>query len=46
MKAVKYQPGMENGFWVYYSNVATKKKEAMMHEGISIFFICVAFRVV
>jgi len=35
--AAKYQPGMENGFCVHYSNVETKKKEAMMHEGIRFF---------
>lgn len=35
--AAKYQPGMENGFCVHYSNVETKKVEAMMHEGIRFF---------
>lgn len=35
--AAKYQPGMENGFCVHYSNVGTKEKESMMHEGIRFF---------
>ncbi len=37
VRAAKYQPGMENGFCVHYSNVETKGKEAMMHEGIRFF---------
>ncbi len=37
VRAAKYQPGMENGFCVHYSNVETKKKESMMHEGIRFF---------
>jgi len=28
---------MENGFCVHYSNVETKEKESMMHEGIRFF---------
>lgn len=35
--AAKYQPGMENGFCVHYSNVETKEKGVMMHEGIRFF---------
>lgn len=35
--AAKYQPGMENGFCVHYSNVGIKKKEVMMYEGIRFF---------
>ena len=35
--AAKYQPGMENGFCVHYSNLETKKNEAMMYEGIRFF---------
>lgn len=35
--AAKYQPGMENGFCVHYSNVGTKEKGAMMYEGIRFF---------
>ena len=35
--AAKYQPGMENGFCVHYSNLETKKVEAMMYEGIRFF---------
>ncbi len=43
VKAMKYQPGLgiENGFCVHYSNLATKVKEAMMYEGIR-FFPCEA----
>ena len=39
VKAMKYQPGLgiENGFCVHYSNLATKVKEAMMYEGIRFF---------
>lgn len=35
--AAKYQPGMENGFCVHYSNLETKKNEAMRFEGIRFF---------
>ena len=35
--AAKYQPGMENGFCVHYSNLETKKDEAMRFEGIRFF---------
>lgn len=35
--AAKYQPGMENGFCVYYSNLETKEAEAMRFEGIRFF---------
>ena len=35
--AAKYQPGMENGFCVYYSNEDTKGRKFMMHEGIRFF---------
>lgn len=35
--AAKYQKGMENGFCVFYSNVATKKTESTMYEGIRFF---------
>lgn len=35
--AAKYQPGMENGFCVYYSNLDTKKHATMMFEGIRFF---------
>lgn len=35
--AAKYQPGMENGFCVYYSNLETKKHATMMFEGIRFF---------
>lgn len=37
VKAMKYLPGIENGWMVYYSNKEIKGKEAMMHEGISFF---------
>ena len=37
VRAMKYQPGIENGWMVYYSNKEIKDKEAMMHEGISFF---------
>lgn len=35
--AAKYQPGMENGFCVHYSNLETKEAEAMRFEGIRFF---------
>lgn len=35
--AAKYQPGMGNGFCVHYSNLETKKHEAMRFEGIRFF---------
>lgn len=35
--AAKYQPGMENGFMVYYSNMQTEDMEAMQHEGARFF---------
>lgn len=35
--AARYQPGMENGFCVHYSNLETKKDEAMRYEGIRFF---------
>lgn len=35
--AAKYQPGMENSWMVYYSNMGTKKKNSMMYEGIRFF---------
>lgn len=35
--AAKYQPGMGNGWMIYYSNMGTKKKDSMMYEGIRFF---------
>lgn len=35
--AAKYQPGMENGFCVHYSNEVTKERENSLHEGIRFF---------
>ena len=35
--AAKYQPGMENGFCVHYSNLEIKKADAMRYEGIRFF---------
>lgn len=35
--AAKYQPGMENGWMVYFTNVTTKERGMMMHEGIKFF---------
>lgn len=35
--AAKYQPGMENGFCVHYSNLEIKKDETMRFEGIRFF---------
>lgn len=37
VRAAKYQPGMENGFMMHYSNVGTKEMEAMLHEGVRFF---------
>lgn len=37
VKAAKYQPGMENSWMVYYSNMKTKKKESVMYEGVRFF---------
>ena len=37
VKAMKYQPGMENGWMVYFTNKATKEKEMMTHEGVKFF---------
>ena len=35
--AAKYHPGMENKWMVYFTNVDTKERSAMMHEGIKFF---------
>lgn len=35
--ATKYQPGVENGWMVYFTNVATKERNMMMHEGVRFF---------
>lgn len=35
--AAKYQPGMENGWMVYFTNVTTKERGMMMHEGVKFF---------
>lgn len=35
--AAKYQPGMENSWMVYFTNVITKEKSAAMHEGVKFF---------
>jgi len=37
VRAAKYQPGMENGFCVHYSNLETEEAEAMRFEGIRFF---------
>jgi len=37
VRAAKYQPGMESGFMVYFTNKATKEKGIMAHEGIKFF---------
>ena len=37
VKAAKYQPGMENGWMVYFTNVTTKERGMMMHEGVKFF---------
>lgn len=35
--AAKYQPGMENGWMVYFTNITTKERSIMMHEGMKFF---------
>ena len=35
--AAKYQPGMENGWMVYFTNVTTKGRGVLMHEGMKFF---------
>lgn len=35
--AAKYQPGMENGWMVYFTNVTTKERGMMMNEGMKFF---------
>ncbi len=35
--AAKYQPGMENGFIVYFANKATKERSIMTYEGVKFF---------
>lgn len=37
VKAMKYQPGVENGFCVHYSSTETYTREYMMYEGIRFF---------
>lgn len=37
VKAAKYQQGMENGWMVYFTNVTTKKRGMMIHEGVKFF---------
>lgn len=37
VRAAKYQPGMENGWMVYFTNKATKERSLMTHEGIKFF---------
>lgn len=37
VKAMKYQPGIENGFCVHYSSTETYTREYMMYEGIRFF---------
>ena len=35
--AAKYQSGVENGWMIYFTNVATKERNMMMHEGVKFF---------
>lgn len=35
--AARYQPGMENGWMVYFTNITTKDRGIMMHEGMKFF---------
>ncbi len=35
--AAKYQPGMENGWMVYFTNITTKERGILMHEGMKFF---------
>lgn len=35
--AAKYQPGVENGWMVYFTNVTTQERGLMMHEGVKFF---------
>ena len=37
VRAAKYQPGMENGWMVYFTNVITKESDMMRHEGVKFF---------
>lgn len=37
VRAAKYQPGMENGWMVYFTNKATKEKGTITHEGVRFF---------
>lgn len=34
---MRYQPGLENGWMVYFTNVVTNERAAMTHEGIKFF---------
>ena len=35
--AAKYQPEMENGWMVYFTNITTKERSVMMNEGMKFF---------
>lgn len=35
--AAKYQPGMENSWMVYFTNISTKKRGVLTHEGMKFF---------
>lgn len=37
IKAMKYEKGMETGFVVYFTNIATKNIKAYTHEGMKFF---------
>ncbi len=37
VRAAKYQPGMESGWMVYFTNKPTKEKATMTHEGVKFF---------
>lgn len=37
MMAAKYQPGMENGWMVYFTNLTTKESGVLIHEGMKFF---------
>ena len=37
VKAMKYQPGMETGFIVHFTNIPTNERKVNMHEGMKFF---------
>ncbi len=37
VRALKYEPGLENGWMVYFTNITTKERGVLTHEGMKFF---------